>query len=48
MAARLPPALLEHALAGAAPLVMIVPERPPEPGLPDPVARARRQLGMEG
>lgn len=46
-AQRLPVAELEAALAAAEPLVVIVPGEAAVAGLPDPVARARKQLGMD-
>lgn len=46
-AQRLPTALLEAALGAADPLVVIVPGEAASPTLPDPVARARKQLGMD-
>lgn len=47
VAVRLPRKALEAALAAGVPLVMILPDDSADPRLPDPVASARRQLGME-
>ena len=46
-AATLPPNALENALASLAPLVAILHDGRDPGGLPDPAARARRQLGIE-
>ena len=48
VAARLPPAVLEAALARVSPLVAIVPDTNTAPLPIDPPERVRRQLGLEG
>lgn len=47
IAARIPASTLEAALAGATPLVMIVPERTPGAGPASPAQKVRRLLGAE-
>lgn len=47
VAAALPPALLEPALAALQPLVLVLPEAGRGPLVLDPAERVRRQLGLE-
>jgi len=46
-AATLPPNALENALASLAPLVAIIHDSEGNAAVPNPAARARRQLGLE-
>ena len=46
-AATLPPNALENALAAIAPLVAIIHDSEGNPAVPNPAARARRQLGLD-
>lgn len=46
-AATLPPNALENALASLAPLVAIIHDAEGNAAVPDPAARARRQLGLD-